>query len=83
MLKLWDQELLHRFPLEWHYFRTKFHENPPSCSKVISGGDTGKYRQTGDLISLLPFLESRIKCNFLISTARHVRVYGCSQKWSY
>jgi hypothetical protein len=27
--------------LEWHYLRTKFHENLPSGSKVISGGHTG------------------------------------------
>jgi hypothetical protein len=37
---------------------TKFHENLPSGSKVISGGDTD--RQTGDLISLLSLLESRL-----------------------
>jgi hypothetical protein len=33
-------KLLHRSPLEWHYLRTKFHENLPSCSKVINGGHT-------------------------------------------
>jgi len=49
---------LHRGPLEWHYLRTKFHENLPSGSKVISGG----HSQTDcDLISLLSFLESRLK----------------------
>jgi hypothetical protein len=42
-----------------HYLHTKFHENLPSSSKVISVGHTD--RQTGDLISLLPFLESRLK----------------------
>jgi hypothetical protein len=45
--------------LEWHYLCTKFHENLPSGSEVISGGHTD--RQTGDLISLLSFLESRLK----------------------
>jgi hypothetical protein len=29
--------------LEWHYLRTKFHENLPSGSKVIGGG--GGYKQ--------------------------------------
>jgi hypothetical protein len=33
-------KLLHRGPLEWHYLPTKFHENLPSGSKVISGGYT-------------------------------------------
>jgi hypothetical protein len=46
-------------PLEWHYCCTKFHEYLPSGSKVISGG--GGHRQTGDLISLLSFLESRLE----------------------
>jgi hypothetical protein len=50
--------LLHRGLLEWHYVHTKFHENLPSSSKVISGGHTD--RQTGDLLSLLSFLRSRL-----------------------
>jgi hypothetical protein len=54
-------KLLHRGPLEWHYHRTKFHENLQNGSKVISGGHTDTHRHTGDLISLLPFLESRVK----------------------
>jgi hypothetical protein len=40
-------------------FHTKFHENLPSGSEVISGGHTD--RQTGDMINLLSFLESRLK----------------------
>jgi hypothetical protein len=53
-------KLLHRGPLEWHYILTKFHENIPSCSKVLSGG----HRQTGDLIKLLSFSESKLKMKF-------------------
>jgi hypothetical protein len=54
---------LHRGHLEWHYLYNTFHENLPSGSKVISGGHTDRQtdRQTGDLISLLSFLESRLK----------------------
>jgi hypothetical protein len=51
---------LHRGNLEWHYRCTKFHENLPSGSKLLAG-DTQTDRQTGDLISLLSFLESRLK----------------------
>jgi hypothetical protein len=35
-------KLLHRGPLEWHYFPTKYHENLQSGSKVISGGHTDR-----------------------------------------
>jgi hypothetical protein len=55
---------MHGGPVEWHYLHTKFHENLPSGLKVISGGtDRHRHtnRQTGDLISLLSFLESRLK----------------------
>jgi hypothetical protein len=57
MVKAMGLKLLHRGSLAWNYFPTKFHENLPSGAKVISG-DT--HRQTGDLISLLSFLESRL-----------------------
>jgi hypothetical protein len=49
---------------------TKYHENLAGGSKVISGGTrtharehthTHTHTQTGDLISLLSFLESRLK----------------------
>jgi hypothetical protein len=43
---------------EWHYLCTKFYEILPSGSKIIS---EGTYRQPGDLISLLSFLENRLK----------------------
>jgi hypothetical protein len=42
--------------------RTIFHENVLSGSKVISGGT---HRQTGDLISLLSFPESRQETYFI------------------
>jgi hypothetical protein len=35
-------KLLHRGPLEWYYLRTKFHENVPRDSEVISGGHTDR-----------------------------------------
>jgi hypothetical protein len=44
--------------LEWHYLCTKFYEILPTGSKIIS---EGTYRQPGDLISLLSFLENRLK----------------------
>jgi hypothetical protein len=56
-------KLLLRGPLEWHYLPTKYHENLPSGSKVISGRHTD--RQIGDLISLLSFLESRQKMSLI------------------
>jgi hypothetical protein len=53
-------------------FHTKFHENLRSGSEVISEctdrqtqGHTG--RQTADLLSLLQFLESRLKMCLLIN----------------
>jgi hypothetical protein len=46
MIEAMGLKLLHRV-------HTKFHENVPSGSDVISGGQTDK--QTGDLISLLSF----------------------------
>jgi hypothetical protein len=52
-------KLLHRGSLEWHCLPTKYHENLPSGSKVSSGTHT--HTQTGHLISLLSFLESRLK----------------------
>jgi hypothetical protein len=57
-LKMWL-----RGHLQWHHLPTKFHENPPVGSKVISGGHTcaRAHTQAGDLISLLSFLESRLK----------------------
>jgi hypothetical protein len=39
----------------------QFHENLTSVSQVISGG------QTGDLINLLSFLESRLKIEHIYS----------------
>jgi hypothetical protein len=42
---------------EWYYVHTKFHENLPSGSKVISGEHTYTGRQTGYFISLLSFVD--------------------------
>jgi hypothetical protein len=53
-------KILHRGPLEWQYLRTKFHENVPNGSQVISGGGATD-RHTGDFISLLSFLENRLR----------------------
>jgi hypothetical protein len=50
-VKAMGLKIMHQGPLEWHYLLTKFNENLPSGSKVISGGHTD--RQDGDLISLL------------------------------
>jgi hypothetical protein len=67
-------KLLHRGPLEWQHLGTKFYETLPSGSKVITGGhidrqtDTHTYTHTGDLISLLSFLESRLKVGLLGGT---------------
>jgi hypothetical protein len=54
--------------LQWHHPPTKFHENAPIYSKVISGGYAGTHTHThdGDLISLLSFLESRLKTEYLV-----------------
>jgi hypothetical protein len=52
------------------YICTKFHKTLPSGSKVISGGHTD--RLTGDLISLLSFLEGRLKKRFNIQTQMEI-----------
>jgi hypothetical protein len=47
-------KILHRGSLEWHYLRTKFHENLPCGSKFISGGtqtDTHTNRQIGGFMN--------------------------------
>jgi hypothetical protein len=59
-----------RSPFEWHYLRTKFHENLPSGSKVITGGHTDRH---SDLISLLSCLESRLKLD-----ARQLKLFSYS-----
>jgi hypothetical protein len=42
---------------------TKYNESLPGGSKVISGGHTDRHThtQTGDLLRVLSFLESRLK----------------------
>jgi hypothetical protein len=60
------KKILHRGPLKSHYFCTKFHENLSSSSEVISGGH--RDRQTCDLISLLSFLERRLKIQKILGS---------------
>jgi hypothetical protein len=59
-------------PLEWNYLHTKFNKNLPSSSEVISGGWTD--RQTGDFISLLQFLKSRLKKSILVHIITYMGV---------
>jgi hypothetical protein len=68
-------EVAHEGPLQWHHLLAKFHPSLSAGSKIISR-DTDRQthththththtytdRQTGDLISLLSFSESRLKC---------------------
>jgi hypothetical protein len=57
-MKLRNYKMWRRGRLQWHHLPTKFHENPPIGSEVISGGRTDT--QAGDLLSLHSFLESRL-----------------------
>jgi hypothetical protein len=75
---------LHRGPLEWHYLRTKFHKYLPSGSKSISEGHTD--RQTGDMISLYSFLESRLKTDGsrgLCTLYSKVQQFSCERALFY
>jgi hypothetical protein len=57
-------KIIASWSLEWHYLHTKFHQNLPCGSTVISG-DT----QISDLISLLSFLKSGLKMNTTVQLA--------------
>jgi PIN domain nuclease of toxin-antitoxin system len=48
MIEAIGLKLLHRGPIERHYFRTKFHENLISGSEILTGGYTDRqtYKQT-------------------------------------
>jgi hypothetical protein len=52
MIEAMGLKRLHRSPLEWHYLRTKFHENLPSGLKVF-----GKQsKNEGAFVCSKPFL---------------------------
>jgi hypothetical protein len=57
-------KISHRGPLEWHYLPTNFMKIYQAVQKLLMG-DAQTERQTGDLISLLSFLGSRLKMNEL------------------
>jgi hypothetical protein len=44
IIKAMGLKILHRGPLEWHCLHTKFHEDLPSDSNVISGEHTHRQR---------------------------------------
>jgi hypothetical protein len=50
MVEVMGLKIVSSRSLEWHHLPTKFHENLPVSSEVISREHTD--RQTGDLISL-------------------------------
>jgi hypothetical protein len=58
-------KLLHRGPLEGHYFRPNFIKIYQEVQKLLAG----THRQTGYLISLLLFLENRLKIKALFNNS--------------
>jgi hypothetical protein len=57
MVEAMGLKIRHRGPLQWHHLPTKSHENLPIGSTIDRGST---HRQNGDLISLIPFLGSRL-----------------------
>jgi hypothetical protein len=52
MIEAMGLKILHLNSLDWHYLRTKFHENLPSGLEVISGG----HRQTDRLFEKVTYM---------------------------
>jgi hypothetical protein len=48
MIEAMGLKIIAQCPLQWHYLCTKFNENLPSGSEVISG-----HRQSGDIFGKL------------------------------
>jgi hypothetical protein len=65
----------HRSLLQWYLMPTRFHEIHRSVQKLLVEHTD---RQAGDLISLLSFLESRLKtCNWQTSWLYHTAAAYC------
>jgi hypothetical protein len=78
MVEAMALKLLQRGPLEWHHLPTKYHEDLPSGSKIINGGQTEK--QTDWRFEKTTFiLQSTLKtCNSLTDNV----LSSTSQLWN-
>jgi hypothetical protein len=63
-------QLLHRGPLEYHYLRTKFHENLLRGTKVISGGHADRQ----------PFLMLEVTFNVIITIHNFIQIHESVKK---
>jgi hypothetical protein len=76
MIEAMGIKIIALWPLEWHYLSTKCHENLPSSSKIINGGHTDRLC---DLISLLSFLESRLKIVSDTDRLKNTSIHVCAK----